>query len=59
VIDYNLTGDELYRRMERDRRLLIEKHNEEITQLKVKILELEGHSTSLPKKYTNINQIFN
>lgn len=40
VVDYSLTGDELYRRMERDRRLLIEKHNEEITQLKVKILEL-------------------
>jgi hypothetical protein len=59
VVDYSLTGDELFRRMERDRRLLIEKHNEEITQLKVRILELEGHGGTLPKRYSNINQIFN
>lgn len=60
LVDYNLTGDELYRRMERERRLLIEKHNEEVSQLKVRILELEGHSSAvLPKKYSNINQIFN
>lgn len=44
VIGENFNGEisyeqnELFKRYERDRRKLIEKHNEEITQLKVKIL---------------------
>jgi len=34
-------SNELYNQYERDRKLLIEKHNEEITQLKAKINELQ------------------
>jgi hypothetical protein len=33
---------ELFKKYERDRRQLIEKYNEEITQLKMKILELQS-----------------
>ena len=46
---------EMYKRYERDRRRLIEKHNEEITQLKVKILELQS-STGVHISETTTNK---
>ena len=39
-------SSDLFKKYERDRRKLIERHNEEISQLKLQLLQLQQHSSS-------------